>query len=124
MTNWVWNGGSSGNFNTATNWTPNGIPDNTGSTTLTAGDTVTLQNSVHLGSLFINGSGTATLSGPFGLETNSGITLASGQTLAVPGVTVMDDNALTLTGSGNFGLSGGVLHFAAGFSVASGQNRR
>ena len=130
---YTWNNAAGGNWDTATNWTPNGVPNATADTatiTLAGTYTVTVVGSFTVGSVAIGGtSGTQTLSLPGGgsggiLTLNAGAPTAtmtvnangavnqSGGTLQTSG-----GNTGQVTVNGRYDWSGGSVNYAS-FTVA------
>ena len=130
---YVWNNAAGGDWGTAANWTPNGVPNATADTatiTLAGTYTVTVVGSFTVGSVAIGGaSGTQTLSLPGGgsggiLTLNAGAPTAtmtvnangavnqSGGTLQTSG-----GNAGQVTVNGRYDWSGGSVNYAS-FTVA------
>jgi hypothetical protein len=128
QTNSNWNGGT-GTWSTGTDWTPNGVPNNSGGNTynviIDSGgtDTVTLDQNATINSLVLGGtkgssslqnlSGTAEkLNITGGLTLNSGaITFSDGSTLTVGGsvkgggIDLESGSALVVSGNLNGGVS-------------------
>jgi hypothetical protein len=104
QTNSAWNGGT-GNWNTATDWTPNGAPNNGGSTTynvtIDSGgtDSVTLDQNATINSLVLGGN-----SGSFStLQSENGTPVTLN---IVGGITVNDYGDLNFNSGSNLTVDG------------------
>ncbi len=120
---WTWTGGgSTDNWTDAANWSPNGVPNSDGQTvTIIAGDTIVVPDGLRISSLFINGTGTATLSGSGTFAAYTGVTLADGQTLNISNLSLTATDLSFGAGPGTFGITGGSFTTSDGFAVAAGQ---
>ena len=122
QTKYTWTGGS-GSWQTASNWTPNGIPGAADTAVINNG-TVTNDNSVNVAGLFqnggtINGVGNLIIADKFnfiaGTQSGTGTTtIASGATLdflssltKTISRTIVVDGSLTLIGAGPVSISSG-----------------
>jgi Hint domain-containing protein/uncharacterized protein DUF4347 len=109
-TDFVWNGNTSTDWGTSTNWTPSGTPGT--NDTVTIGTTTrspTLSASTHIKTLTISGSDTLTLSG-----STTTLTVSTGTTLSSSGgITGVGTVVSTITGTstctGTITASGGTL---------------
>ncbi|MBI5766900.1 MAG: PEP-CTERM sorting domain-containing protein [Verrucomicrobia bacterium] len=115
---WVGDGSGNGDWNTAANWTPNGVPNatgaaiiaaqiNSGTATISSGISVTLQSLVLAGGT-LNNLGTVTLKDASSAWTGGVITGAgqlinsSGAQFAASGTASHDFNGQTLANQGSF----------------------
>lgn len=103
----TWNNAAGGDFNTATNWTPSGVPgvaDNA-IITLAGTYTVAMSDNASINALTVGGaSGTQTLS----LPSNRTLTLSGASTVNANGELVTNNG--TLTTNAAFTVSGKLTH--------------
>jgi len=126
--NYTWNGSSSNAWNTAANWTPNGVPGPNDNITIPTGTTyqpVISTTPININFMQFTGSGNASLtisSGDFvtiynGFTNAAGVTvnMIMGSNTAELAIGTTSSHAI-LTNSGTFNMAGGKLYITYGLN--------
>lgn len=118
----TWVGGTSGDWNTGTNWDSGSAPGN-GDVTIAAGVNVTLDANTTINSVVISPSaGELTFSGAYTLQLSTAETLAAGSGISLAsGTHLALSTGVVVTGTGTASLEGGVITESGSVTLSSGQ---